>query len=38
MTEFDNFIESLKLKYNKIDSLSGRDLSVKNEYEQFARK
>jgi hypothetical protein len=38
MTKLDNFIESLKVKYNKIDSTSGQDSSVKNKYEQFARK
>jgi retron-type reverse transcriptase len=38
MTELDNFIESLKLKYNETSSESGRDPSVKSEYERFARK
>jgi hypothetical protein len=38
MTELDSFIESLKLKYNKTDVACGQDSSIKNKYEQFARK
>jgi len=38
MTELDNFIESLKAKYNSTGSASGVDPSVHNKYEQFARK
>lgn len=38
MTELDNFIESLKLKYTKTNSTSAADHSLKKEYEQFTRK
>jgi len=38
MTELDKFVESLKLKYNNTNSAAGQDPSIKNEYEQFARK
>jgi retron-type reverse transcriptase len=38
MTELDNFIEILKLKYNKTDFASSQDPSVKSKYQQFTRK
>ena len=38
MTELDKFVESLELKYEVKSSGSGKDPSVKNEYEQFARQ
>jgi hypothetical protein len=38
MTELDNFIESLKLKYTKTNSTSRGDLLIKKEYKQFTRK
>ena len=38
MTEFDNFVELLQLKYNKENEKFSKDSSIKNKYEQFARK
>lgn len=38
MTELDNFIELLKLKYNKTTFVSGKNLSINDEYGQFAYK
>ena len=38
MTELDNFIESLMLKYNKTESASDMDTFVRKKYEEFARK
>jgi hypothetical protein len=38
MTELDRFVESLQLKYEVKSSGSGKDPSVKNEFEQFARQ
>jgi hypothetical protein len=38
MTELDNFIESLKVKYNRTNLASEMDPSVHNKYEQFTRK
>lgn len=38
LTELDNFVETLKVKYNVTDLASGWDSFVRNKYEQFARK
>lgn len=38
MTEFDNFVESLQLKYNNENKKFSKDSFIKNKYEQFARK
>jgi hypothetical protein len=38
LTELDKFVETLKVKYNVIDSASEWNSSVRNKYEQFARK
>lgn len=38
MTELDKFVESLQLRYEVRNSGLGKNTSIKNEYEQFARQ